>query len=524
MAHADQKHSSGGQYCRAPIWLRFGKRAWPILPLRSFLGLLIVLFCVIGCLALTEIYIRAKGGRQILSHQASEAWQRENAIINANNRGKISQKPVWNSAGHPYTTKPVSRRRILVLGDSFAWGDGNANMNYIWWRQLQWTLNRRGYWNVDVVSCGGLGGDTDTASHLLRDQKLHEKIGADLVIIGYVTNDPSVKSLRIEQMDRAQKEALAVTFRSRFLDRVMKPVLPNVAELLQERLVNKCAYQRPVGPGVAYPYNVWEMKLLDEPNWSLYKEVVMGLGKYVAQSDIPIIAVTLPNYPNWKSFSSRYRKLVPLYRKAGVPFYNTLKAFVRKYPVVPDRRSWNVNPANGHPGPRSTHFYAEQAADVLERDYAEFLGCKIAPPDLQPRINDWLPHNLGVKPTGKSIWEITFPREQMYLATLPVGKPHILLSFEMPVAIENVTLSGPALMGGELHVNAIDPAEGFDTGEPHNHGLRRGGSLQWNFAADSPRDQVTILRIVPAIDQQLYQQGQNTFTLDIDFIEPSVRL
>ena len=512
----DAKDSSSKSYCRALTHVVVNDIAYPIFPVAGVVGLAIFISMLIAGLAVTEAFVRSHGGAGAMKYKPSPAWERENTIINENNHGKIQAGDFWHSRAHPY--RPKSKmKRILVMGDSFVWGDGNANMNEIWWRQLQWELNRRGYWDVDVVGSGSYGGSTEGEFHALRDLNLIEKSGADVVIVGYVTNDPIMTSNRIRQLSGPARAKLTEEYRSTFVDRLVSPFFPVTAEILQDRIVNKKFYRQQANPNVAFPYGIWELKLLQGKNLQLYKQLLGDFGNFMRTKELPFFVMTLPNTPLKKQFSVRYKPLGPLFREAGIPFHNILKDFLNEYPSVIDPRPWYVNPANGHPGPSSTHFYAQRAADILEKEYPEALGEKThAPVNLQPHINDWVPYNMTVDRVQDGQWEIRFPTNQMMPLHMPLEQPHLMLSFEYPVNAMSITLAGDTLTGADVHVEAIDRVKGYNTGQLHHLGAQTGDMIVWDMRDRPFGRQITALRIVPSMGSQVPASGYLGFQLNMD--------
>lgn len=503
-------------YCRALAHIRVSNEACPVVPIAGIIGLAVLLLTVIAGLGVSEMFVRSKRGASILKHKPSPDWERENAVINENNRGKIKTADFWHSEAHPYRPKSTAKR-ILVMGDSFVWGDGNVNMNEIWWRQLQWELNRRGYWDVDVVGSGSYGGSTEAEFHALRDADLIEKSGADLVIVGYVTNDPILTTNPIRQLSGEPLEKLRNAYRSIFVDRVVSFFFPNIGEVLQDRIVNKKFYKRTAGPNVAFPYSIWRLKLLHSENLRLYKELLVKFGEFIRAKDTPLFFMTLPNTPLKEQYSVCYKPLIPLFENAEIPFHNILKDFLRKYPGVIDPHPWFVNPANGHPGPISTHFYAQRAADIIEQEYSEALGDKSPVPRVvEPRINDWVPYNLMVDHVGGGQWTVRFPTNEMLPLYMPLKQPHVMLSFEYPISATQITLSGNLLSGADLHLEAINNEKGFNTGELHPLGTRTGAALTWECGEEPFTRHMTALRIVPAMDPEQFRKGNRSFQLKIE--------
>lgn len=367
------------KFCKAAFWARLRGELHPFFPLRSVVTGLSILVALLAILAVAELILRS---REAHDTEIAGPWEMENAIINANNGSKIIHErklPIWSSTMFPYTGERRTSKRILALGDSFVWGDGYANINDTWWRQLQWELNRRGYWDVQVVGVGTGGAGTQGQLEWMRDQKLLEKTDPDMVLVGYVTNDAQMREASLKQLSGEMLASEERLLRSAFLDRILKPVLPRVTEDLQKKIVEKRFSRRPVTPDSAFPYWVWELKILDGHCLEAYTQLVEELGQYRKTMPCPLIFVTVPNFPDWKRYDIRFSRVRPLFKRAGIPFYETLRAFVAKEGSPRDVSPWKINPANSHPGIRSTAFAATQMADILERDYSECLGA-LAPP------------------------------------------------------------------------------------------------------------------------------------------------
>ena len=75
--------------------------------------------------------------------------------------------------------------RILVLGDSFTFGDGNAEED-VWLRVMERALGQRGH-AVDVVNAGIEGYDTRAEFLYLRE--LEPEVRPDVVVLAFLAND-----------------------------------------------------------------------------------------------------------------------------------------------------------------------------------------------------------------------------------------------------------------------------------------------------------------------------------------------
>lgn len=110
---------------RALLHLTVAGRSVPVLPLVSVRLLLSCAGWLAACLLaagalLEKVALPRLYERKVL---AGEAWVRENFRINDNNVEKVDRTPegVWQSPGLRVPRERRRARRILVIGDSFAW-------------------------------------------------------------------------------------------------------------------------------------------------------------------------------------------------------------------------------------------------------------------------------------------------------------------------------------------------------------------------------------------------------------------
>ena len=397
----------------------------------------------------------------------AQAWEVENRIINESNRrkrGSAEDDPVWRSKGFPVGDEKARGQRILVIGDSAAWGSGYANLNDVWWRQLQRALRRRGYWDVEVVAACRRKASIRDQLRWMRDGGLYERLRPDLILWGY---------------------------------------RPSNADLGVPRTGS---------------YPEWELSLLTGPNFEAYQRVVEELGQFRRSIDVPLLVVTLPKQPSKEYFGPRFDKAKPLFERAGIPFHDLLGSMIAKYRRrKPWTLTWSINPANGHPGTRATHFFAEAAADVLEADYAPALGpCSPSPPpDLRPAINDWAPAALDVREVAEGAWTFAYPTDEESMPYMPLRRKHVLLSFELPVALDRVEIRSPGLRWAELHASVIDEGTGFDHGDLHAFGARAGPEAAWPLTDEPAARHVNTLRL--ALEGADSSRSLGTVTLRIAF-------
>lgn len=503
--------SSVDDACRTVAWWNVRELRIPLLPFRGFAWLLGALVVLLVGLLLSEWMLAESARRGKLN---SREWQREDALILRNSIAKIQTNPElmpWNTRAMTPPARTPERQRILVVGDSFVWGDGLANLNHVWWRQLQWELERRGYWTVDVLALGARGASTqDQLGWLLRGNVL-AAVKPDVLIFGYVTNDPIIWT-RGRKVPLVPSLEATPTDRSVFLSQ-LEALFPNLGFQLGERYTAR--QQRLRSSSRGWSYADWEMKLLEGPNFMLYRDVARVTGELAAElksQGKPMFFVATPNLPSAEYFSPRHRPVQELFTQLGIDFFDLLPDFTARYSNLPPT-AFSASPANGHPGPLTTHFYAVQIADLLERHYRQVLGQKSPrPSDMRPRINDWLPASMGVEDMGSGQWRISLAEENES-PRLPLERPHGLLSFERPVRMSGISIRSADTRG--LHLYASTLAKEHDHESPLPIYLGQAGA---GHIPIDPEWRVTSIRVAWDRNSHVVRD----LALTIDFVDSPI--
>lgn len=379
---------------------------------------------------------------------------------------------IFRTKGHPVSPqKEEGRKRILVMGDSFVWGDGYANINQIWWRQLQLVLRERGYENVEVIAAGQCG--TSTRMQLFYIGKFVEEVQPDLVVWGVVSNDADEGIVPVFYPQLWKDDSIV-----RLHERMMVwGIFPRINFQLQSLRIAKLAASRPY-EAIGFPANVyssdrespWEAAQLSPENLHAYRQTVSDTADYVRSISVPCAFVALPDNPFMGPFFEKhYETMGSLFHEQGLTFYNLWEPYhekVESYLDVP-RLWWGNNPSNGHPCYASTRAYAGLVADLLERDYPEMLGERVDPVQSAagaglPLINDWLPAGLDPVPSESDPWTVTFeyPVEGL-IPSMPIGAPHVQLHFREPVAVGQVQVSWKLARNATLYYAIQDPENPF---------------------------------------------------------------
>lgn len=104
---------------------------------------------------------------------------------------------------HP-ATKPAGTVRVLLLGDSFTFGQG---VEYVetWPVRVERELARRGLAHVELVKAGMQGADTRSELVLLR--RLLPQYRPDVVVVGFLINDLYTNTPEQRTVSRAPRTA-----------------------------------------------------------------------------------------------------------------------------------------------------------------------------------------------------------------------------------------------------------------------------------------------------------------------------
>lgn len=487
---------------RAWASIRSQNRTWLICPWVSVRAALVSLLAVGLMAVILDHWVLARLERQGMV--ASEGWKRHNRIVITNHeradrhlavsvpKGSISNGVrAW--LGHPVTRERSKAHRILVMGDSFVWDSPYLSLNHMWWRQLQIELIRRGYHDVEVIAAGRSGMSTHDELELAR--QVVPEFRPDLILWGFVTNDPDERL--VKQINTSQ---LANPIPGR-VQAVLRQVTPRLLDLFTARRNEKLATMY-LGPKYGYAYGDWLQRIHSGENFEAYQRTVRDVAQFLQETKTPGLMVTLPEAPLNERFAFSYDKVIPVWRDAGIPVQDNLPPFVTAYPLAeatgPNALLWGINPADGHPGPRSTAFLAQQTANRLEQDYSQFLGPKSSRV-LPIQINDWLPYDLDVQRVDRdeqaSSFELTYPVSDELLPSMPLEIPTIMLALEQPQLLQEIDLTGSGLKSAQAWLSTCDPVGHYDTAEWQDLGLQQGDTVKWTVPPELSRRNAAVILI-----------------------------
>lgn len=254
---------------------------------------ILLLSSLLVCLAGIEIYLRffyqdnCDPPRFIPYH-----YRKLNETINEKNKAAAKKHPhgfrdeIW-----PLTKDP-GVFRLAVLGDSFIWGDG-LPYEQIWSQKLKQRLNEAYGGRVEVLSWGRKGWSTLDEYRFLKDLGVNYQ--PDLLIVGYVSNDPDLGLYPQEYFNLAQVSVV----------RPLRWLFPNTVyfvSILCESWANKF---------FALGYANWEEKLYHPENLREYSALLLEFSHFCRRHHITLLLVHTPrttippigrNSPRWRPF------------------------------------------------------------------------------------------------------------------------------------------------------------------------------------------------------------------------------
>lgn len=356
-----------------------------------------------------------------------------------------------------------SKKTILVLGDSYIFGDGYDNINYTWWKQLQLELYNRGYYDVSIEASGISGDSTYDEMKRLTETSLINDVSPDLIIINYITNDPELDD---EDNKLTVKTIKSSDYFENGILKVFKNIYPNIAYKINNSLDSKYKYYNYINgkynDETGYPKGVWNDIIINDYWINQYKKkAIIPLGNYLNSIDIKSFVVNSPLSFN-KNMKERYR-VFDLFNNAGIKTYNLFDDLERvlKNNKVYDKNK-KINPVNSHPGTAYTKYYAIYIADILERDYREILGIKYDEKIEYPiSINDYLPFSANLKKNDENIYYFDYKNSD--LLYMPIEENYIKLSLEYPVRLSKIKLDLAKDLEATLYLTYLDEKLGYDT-------------------------------------------------------------
>lgn len=237
----------------------------------------------------------------------------------------------------------ITKKRIIVLGDSFVFGEGLTYKNS-WPHKLDKIIKNKGH-SVETLAWG-VGG-WSSKDQFVFFKKYGLEYNPDFLIIGFVDNDPEElmefpkcksNAFQISNFWKKSKKLYTVLFIDQHLVRL-------------NYLVNCDDHIR---------------RLYSKENLDLYEKLILDFKIYLDKNKIPFVFILTPsNYDKHFKFVSS--KIIRILSKHNIKYINTYPEVVQKTSNIPYRLLW-ANRGDRHPGEQLTEIFAKEAFQFLEYD------------------------------------------------------------------------------------------------------------------------------------------------------------
>ncbi len=454
------------------------------LKLIKILFIVIILFIVV--LSILEIIIKQSANEDI-----NKQWYNENEVINNMMRKKLSNNErdsvsnIWKYV-HEDPVKPKGdKKRILIVGDSYVWGNGYTNPNMIWWQQLRNMLELNGYNNVELEALGYPGYSTQDEVKKLSKKEITELYRPHLIIIGYIANDAELMNEKGKYLLPIRWTDDLAYMKDSIILKGLKKFWPNLYSKFNDIIFKKYGNDKKFCEKYGYDYYTWLEIVNNEPWLTTYEEKVIIPLKTLMKEKLPdteLVFISLNSYPD-PSEIKQYENIMNKIIENSLRFENLLPKYIKKYPNFEwDIENWIINPTDYHPGYKVANFYAEEVFAMLKRDYSHIIGNQNEVVDIPIEINDTLPYMLDAKLIDNNTYEFIYPKkgtENAFL-TLPIKKPYVKLNLKYPKKITRIEITGENIESIHLFTNQINKELGYDDNKLKDFGEKE-GSYVWKI-------------------------------------------
>jgi hypothetical protein len=278
----------------------------------------------------------------------------------------------------PFRTKTPSKtkkgKRILVVGDSFSWGDKIQNIEEIWPYRLESLLGENNS-STEVINLSMMGASTVNEMDVI-DQYGWE-LNPDLIILQYYYNDPFPSSSEFKNVGNSCMEQNR---------RNLSPFKHNelqAASYLYSFLNDKYFnLQCRLGSAVKLNFNAIHQETFQ--GWSEAQNRLISFGNKAKSLNIPVIFLVLPDLrPNLDLSKYPYKdlnkQLENFSTDCSFHFVDMLPVFSK---VNPNGEDWWVLDWDAHPN-EDGHDLIAKALSVITKTQL-FFGSTQANPSSSP--------------------------------------------------------------------------------------------------------------------------------------------
>jgi hypothetical protein len=252
-----------------------------------------------------------------------------NDSINLRNKTfALKNRHGFTDVNHDYQ-KPDSIFRIAVLGDSFIWGDG-LPYEQVWSHKLERKL-KKAYKNIEVLHWGINGWQTTDEMKFYTEEGYKYK--PDLLIIGYVDNDPDMGYFK--QLNPAWRDRLGILYK----------LLPSLTDKLWNNVYSNS-------------YSKWLNRLYEKENLERYQVLLDSFNTRLNTDSMKQFYILTPSCLADGCYD-KYQIIKPHLQKAGFKYLEVNEACRKQLTDCSDLEI-RANPMNYHPGTYMTDVFANE--------------------------------------------------------------------------------------------------------------------------------------------------------------------
>ena len=270
-----------------------------------------------------------------------------NIEINKKNDEFSKKNPLGFNDPVRSKAKPAGATRIVVIGDSFIWGDGLPREE-IWSVKLEKLIADK-YTDFELFSWGKNGWSTKDQLNFLRKDGF--KYNIDLLVVSFVDNDPFLGK-PIAKYLRWQNTSYLEPFET------LVPEATNfIVSFINQWIYTNLEY---------YGYGVWSKKLYSKENLDKYGELLKEFSEELNKRgvDFRFILTVANNREDYKELND---KVIPYLEAADIKYLNLYTA-VQEQLGHYNPRKLRANRANGHPGSIMPSLFAKETLYYIEKE------------------------------------------------------------------------------------------------------------------------------------------------------------
>jgi hypothetical protein len=303
-------------------------------------------------------------------------WERENQYTDTQNSLRIGWGPLMREQVDRGDFQDAVK--VLVVGDSFVWGQAVENLDKRWPMQLEQELNKRSDGKIfQVETLGRPGANTANEASWINEENL-AKIDPDIIVLSFLDNDyvpnftePSVcKQYNLcynsnEDSDynglRGNLGACLIGDKSIFgvlARRVLNPFIPNITRNLLLRYCDPDKISAARGFMMEGPILLDPLK---SPAWPEFKHSVNKFAKNAGKIPLYMSRISVMEMDKFK-----YDPIPPVFKEAG---FNIVPMIMSNnlIKIVNSEKEFWVNPADRHASSMLAHTYATDTAIEILR-------------------------------------------------------------------------------------------------------------------------------------------------------------